>query len=88
MPIDLMIEYLRNHSRSMSGKWYEVYIVVVLPNCQNVFTYKEEPCVMDYECMLQYFLNFREQTKRSNPNVYFRSLGVFFPIVDGGLVCR
>lgn len=88
MPVDMMIDYLNRHQRSMSGKLFEVYIVVVLPNCQNVFTYKEEPYIMEYEYMLQYFLNFRSQTKQSNPNLYFRSLGVFFPIVDGGLVCR
>ena len=82
MPVDLMIEYLRTHSKSMSGKWYEVYIVVVLPNCQQVLTYKEEPYIMDYDYMVQYFKNYRNQTKRNNPALYGRSLGVFFPVVD------
>ena len=80
MPVDLILEYLKNHKKSMQQGFYEVYIVVVLPNCQQVLTYKEEPCVMGYDDMVFYFKNFRTQTKRTNPSLYFRAVGAFIPL--------
>ena len=88
MPIDLLIKYLRNNKKSLVNGYFEVYIVVVLENAKNVFTYKEEPVVMNFEYMLQYFTNFRNQTKETNPRLYYRSVGVFIPLGDSGLVCR
>ena len=88
MPIDLLLEYLKNHRMSMCEGYYEVYIVVVVEQAQQVFTYKEEPCVMGYEYMVDYFRTFRNQTKRTNPRLYYRSVGVFIPLVENGLLCR
>jgi hypothetical protein len=88
LPIDLLIKYLRNNKKSLVDEFFEVYIVVVLENAKNVFTYKEEPVVMNFEYMLQYFINFRNQTKETNPRLYHRSVGVFIPLGDSGLVCR
>lgn len=88
MPIDYLIKYLRNNKKSLVDGFFEVYIVVVLENAKNVFTYKEEPVVMNFEYMLQYFINFRNQTKETNPRLYYRAVGVFIPLGDSGLVCR
>lgn len=88
MPIDLILEYLKNHKKSMQQGFYEVYIVVILEQAQQVFTYKEEPYIMGYEEMVYYFKNFRNQTKSSNPRLYYRSVGIFIPLGDSGLVCR
>lgn len=88
MPIDLLIKYLRNNRKSLVNGYFEVYIVVILENANQVFTYKEEPVVMGFEYMLQYFTDFRNQTKETNPSLYYRSVGVFIPLGDSGLVCR
>lgn len=88
MPVDLLLEYLKNHKKSMCNGFYEVYIVVILEQAQQVFTYKEEPYIMGYEEMVYYFKNFRSQTKSTNPRLYYRAVGVFIPLGDSGLVCR
>ena len=88
MPVDLLLEYLKNHKKSMQQGFYEVYIVVILEGANQVLTYKEEPYIMGYYDMVEYFKNFREQTKRTNPRLYYRAVGVFIPLGDSGLVCR
>ena len=88
MPIDLILEYLKNHKKSMQQGFYEVYIVVILEGANQVLTYKEEPYIMGYEEMVYYFKNFRSQTKETNPRLYYRSVGVYIPLGDSGLVCR
>lgn len=88
MPIDLLIKYLRNNKKSLVDGFYEVYIVVILEEASQVFTYKENPHIMGFDYMLDYFINFRNQTKETNPRLYYRAVGVFIPLGGSGLVCR
>lgn len=80
MPIDMLIDYLRSHKKSMQQGYYEVYIVAISEQAQQVLTYKENPCVMGYDYMVEYFKNFRSRVKKENPMLYYRSVGVFYPL--------
>ena len=88
MPIDLLIEYLRTHKKSMCEGVYEVFIVAISEDAQQMLTYKENPYIMDYATMVEYFKSFRTRVKKENPRLYMRSAGVLYPIVEQGLACR